>query len=68
MSSLSYATVNKWAAEFKRDRGNTEDDPWSGRFKTSTTDEQVDAHHRILLDDKRLYCPAALVQLWFTMF
>lgn len=51
--SPSYATVKKWAAEFKRGRVSTEDDPRSGRPKTSTTDEQVAAIHRMVLDDRR---------------
>ena len=42
----SYATVMEKAAEF-----STEDDPRLGSPKTSTTDEQVDAIHSIVLDD-----------------
>ena len=55
--SPSYATVKKWAAEFKQGRVSirvVEDDPRSGRPKSSTTDEQVDAIHRMVLDDRRL--------------
>ena len=52
--SPSYSTIKKWAAEFKRGRDSTEDDPRSGRPKTSTTDEQVHATHRMVLDDRRL--------------
>ena len=48
------ASVKKWAVEFKRDRDGTKDDPWSARLKTSTTDEEVDAIHGIILDDRRL--------------
>ncbi|XP_025105736.1 uncharacterized protein LOC112571137 [Pomacea canaliculata] len=47
----SYVTVNTWAAEFKRDRVSTEDDPRSGQPKTSTTDDQVDVNHRLVLND-----------------
>ena len=50
----SYATVKKWAVEFKRGRVSIEDDRWSGRPKTSTTDVQVDAIHHMVLDDRRL--------------
>ena len=35
----SYTTLKKWAMEFKRTRYMTENDPQSGRLKTSTTDE-----------------------------
>ena len=52
--SPSYSTIKKWAAEFKRGRDSTEDDPRSGRPKTPTTDEQVDAIHRMVWDDRRL--------------
>ena len=54
VDSPSYATVKKWAAEFKRCRDNTEDDPGSGHSKTSTSDEQADAIHCIPWDDRRL--------------
>ena len=47
-----YATVKKWVTVFNRDRDRTEDDPQSGRPKTSTTEEQV-AIHRIVFDDRR---------------
>ena len=50
----SYATVKKWDTEYKRGRVSIEDDPRSGRPKTSTTDEQVDTIHRMVLDDRRL--------------
>ena len=52
--SPPYTTVKKWAAKFKSGRDSTEDDPQSGRPKTSTTDEQADAIHRIVLNDR---CP-----------
>lgn len=48
----SYAIWKNWAAEFKQGVDSTEDDPWSGRPKTSTTEEQVDVIH--LLDDRHL--------------
>ena len=49
----SYVIVKKWVAEFKWDRDNA-DDSRSGNPKTSTTDEQVNAIHRMVLDDRRL--------------
>ena len=47
----------KWAVEFKRDRDSTENDPRSGCPKTSTANNQVDAIHRNVLDDRRLTIP-----------
>ena len=41
--SPSFTTVKKWAAEFRLDSDRTEDDPRSGRPKTSTTDHFVDS-------------------------
>ena len=42
--SLSYSTVKKWAAEFKRGRERVEDDGRSGRSKDATDDDQGHAH------------------------
>ena len=39
VDSFSYATVKKGAAEFERGRDSIEDDPLSGRSKTSITVE-----------------------------
>ena len=52
--SPSYATLKKWAVEFKQGRNSTEDDPRSGHPKTSTTDGQVNAIHCMVFDDRRL--------------
>ena len=49
-----YATVKKWAAESKWNRDRTEDNPRSACSKTSTPDEQVDAIHQMILDDRCL--------------
>jgi len=35
----SYSTIKKWAADFKRARESTEDDPRSGRPKSPTMDD-----------------------------
>ena len=52
--SLFYATMKKWATELKRGRDNTEYDTRSDGRKTSTTNEQVDAIHCVVLVDRYL--------------
>jgi len=52
--SPSYSTIKKWAADFKRARESTEDDPRSGRPKSPTTDDQGEAIHRLVLADRRV--------------
>jgi histone-lysine N-methyltransferase SETMAR len=48
MGTLSFSTIKKWAAEFKRGRTSLDDDPRKGRPKSAATPEiieqvQVDA-------------------------
>lgn len=49
-----YATVNKWAVEFKHVMNSKEVDRRQGCPKSSSTDEQVDAVRRKVLGDIRL--------------
>ena len=49
--SLSYSTVKKWAAEFKRGRESVEDIGQSGRPKDATNDENVTVVHTLVLSD-----------------
>jgi len=53
-SAPSYATVKKWVAEFKRGRETLDDDPRSGRPRTSTTDEMVEKVHDMVMADRRI--------------
>lgn len=53
-SAPSYTTVKKWVAEFKRGRETIDDDPRSGRPKTSTTEENVGIVCDLILKDRRL--------------
>ena len=50
----SYATVKKWAKEFKLGRESTEDAPRSGRPKTASTDENINAIHDLVMSDRRI--------------
>ena len=52
--SPSYSKVNKWAAEFKRERESVEDDGLSGRLKDATADENVMAVYTLVICDKML--------------
>ena len=51
--SPSYSTVEKWAAEFKREIESVEDDGQSGRPKDSTADENVKVVHTLVMCDRR---------------
>ncbi|XP_029636953.1 uncharacterized protein LOC115212254 [Octopus sinensis] len=48
------SAVQKWAAEFRRERDNLEDDPRSGRPATATTEKNIDCVHNMLMDDRQL--------------
>ncbi|XP_076054483.1 protein GVQW3-like [Oratosquilla oratoria] len=48
------STVQKWAAEFKRDTESLEDDPRSERPATATTQENTTRVHHMVIDDRRL--------------
>ena len=59
-SSLSFSTIKKWAAEFKRGRTCLEDDPREGRPKSVTTPEIIEQVHDMVLIDRRLIVLADL--------
>lgn len=50
----SFTTVHKWATEFRQGRTSLEDDPRSGRPKSSSTSEIVQKVHEMVLQDRRL--------------
>ncbi|XP_014768872.1 uncharacterized protein LOC106868221 [Octopus bimaculoides] len=47
-------TVQKWAAEFRRGNGSSEDDSRSGCSTTVITMENFDRVHHMVMDDRRL--------------
>ncbi len=51
---LAYATVKKWAKEFKHGRESLQDDPRSGRPSTSIAEENVDAVLQLIMADRRV--------------
>jgi len=50
----SFSTIKKWAAEFQRGRTSLEVDPREGRPKNSTTPENIEQVHDMILDDRRM--------------
>ena len=53
-SSLSFSTIKKWVAEFKRGHTSLEDDPHEGRPKSATTPEIIEQVHNMVLDDLQI--------------
>jgi len=54
-SSASFATIKKWAAEFKSGRTSLEDDPREGRPKSATPPpEIIEQVHDMVLDVRRM--------------
>ena len=53
-SSLSFSTIKKWAAEFKRGRTSLEDDPRKGRPKSATIPEIIEQVYDMVLDDRQM--------------
>jgi len=50
----SYATVTRWAKEFKRGRDSLEDDPRSGRPSDATDETTVTQVETLIMSDRRI--------------
>jgi len=50
----SYATVKRWAAEFRRGRTSLEDDPQSGRPSDAVCEENCHAVENIVMQNSRV--------------
>ncbi|XP_048241526.1 uncharacterized protein LOC125374615 [Haliotis rufescens] len=50
----SSATVKRWVKEFQRGRESFEDDARSGRPSTSTSPENIDTVHKLVMENRRI--------------
>ena len=51
-SSPSAATIKRWVKEFQCGRESLEDDPRSGWQLTSTTEENIETVHRLVMENR----------------
>ena len=54
MSTMSRTQVQLWYNRFKEGRGNFNDDARPGRPRTSTTNENIEAVKKMILDNCRI--------------
>ncbi|XP_006815359.1 protein GVQW3-like [Saccoglossus kowalevskii] len=52
--SPSYSTIKNWVANFKRGKERTKDGRRFERPQSATTDNQVEAIHRMVMNDRRV--------------
>ena len=53
-SSPSSTTIKRWVKEFQRGRESLEDDPRSGRPTTSTSPENIEKVHKLVIENRRI--------------
>ena len=53
-SSPSSSTIKRWVKEFQRGRESLEDDPRSGRPTTSTSPENIEKVHTLVIENRRI--------------
>ena len=52
--SPSSSTIKRWVKEFQRGRESLEDDPRSGRPTTSTSPENIEKVHKLVIENRRI--------------
>ena len=50
----SSSTIKRWVKEFQRGRESLEDDPRSGRPTTSTSPENIEKVHKLVIENRRI--------------
>ena len=53
-SAPSFESVKRWAREFRIGRTSLDDAPRSGKPRTSSTPESIDAARKLVLSDRRI--------------
>ena len=56
METVNRGTISRWAQRFRKGRLSIENDPKSGRPRTSTDDQSVERVLQILEEDRRMTC------------
>jgi len=56
VETVDQSTISRWAQRFREGRLSTENDPKSGRPRTSTDDQSVERVLQILKEDRRMTC------------
>jgi len=56
VETVDRSTISRWAERFREGRFSIENDPKSGRPRTSTDDQIVERVLQILQEDRRMTC------------
>jgi len=56
VETVDRSTISRWAQRFREGRLSIENDPKSGRSRTSTDDQSVERVLQILEEDRRMTC------------
>jgi transposase len=56
VETVERSTISRWAQRFREGKLSIENDPKSGRLRTSTDDQNVERVLQILEEDRRMTC------------